>query len=69
MAKSRINSKLKRQAEAVLQEIGLTPQAAVELFYKEVIRRRAIPFLLQSGCPEDEVLSHASRRNLLADEF
>jgi len=53
----------------VLAEIGLKPRAALELFYKQIIKRRAIPFPVQADSPEDEVLSPASRRNALADEF
>jgi len=67
--KTRIDPKLKRQAEAVLEEIGLKPRAAVELFYKQIVKRRAIPFPVQADAPEDEVLSPAARRNALADEF
>ena len=69
IAKSRIDSKLKREAEAVLEEIGLKPRAALELFYKQIIKRRAIPFPVQADSPEDDVLSPAARRNALADEF
>jgi len=69
IAKSRIDPELKRQAEAVLEEIGLKPRAALELFYKQIIKRRAIPFPVQADSPEDEVLSPADRRNALADEF
>jgi addiction module RelB/DinJ family antitoxin len=69
IVKSRIDPDLKRQAEAVLEEIGLKPRAALELYYKQIIKRRAIPFPLQADSPEDEVLSAASRRNRLADEF
>jgi addiction module RelB/DinJ family antitoxin len=67
--KSRIDPDLKRQAEAVLKEIGLKPRAALELFYTQIIKRRAIPFPLQADSPENEVLSPAARRNALADEF
>jgi len=67
--KSRIDPDLKRQAEAVLKEIGLKPRAALELFYTQIIKRRAIPFPLQADSPEDEVLSPGARRNALADEF
>jgi len=67
--KSRIDPDLKRQAEAVLKEIGLKPRAALELFYTQIIKRRAIPFPLQADSPEDEVLSPAARRNALADEL
>lgn len=69
IAKSRIDPELKRQAEAVLEEIGLKPRAALELFYKQIIKRRAIPFPVQADSPEDEVLSPPARRNKLADEF
>jgi addiction module RelB/DinJ family antitoxin len=69
IVKSRIDSELKRQAEAVLDEIGLKPRAALELFYKQLIKRRAIPFPVKADCPEDEVLSSTDRRNALADEF
>jgi addiction module RelB/DinJ family antitoxin len=69
VAKSRIDPELKRQAEEVLAEIGLKPRAALELFYTQIIKRRAIPFPLQADSPEDEVLSAAARRNQLADEF
>ena len=69
IAKSRIDPELKRQAEAVLEEIGLKPRAALELFYKQIIKRRAIPFPVQADVPEDEILSRAARRNKLADEF
>ncbi len=69
IAKSRIDPELKRQAEAVLEEIGLKPRAALELFYKQIIKRRAIPFPVQADSPEDEVLSPAARRNELADQF
>lgn len=69
IAKSRIDRELKRQAEAVLAEIGLKPRAALELFYTQIIKRRAIPFPVQADSPEEDVLSQASRRNQLADEF
>ena len=69
IVKSRIDPELKRQAEAVLKEIGLKPRAALELFYQQIIKRRAIPFPVQADSPEDDVLSSAARRNALADEL
>ncbi len=68
-AKSRMDPELKRQAEAILAEIGLKPKAALELFYKQIIKLRAIPFSIQPDSPEDGLLSSAARRNKLADEF
>lgn len=67
--KSRIDPDLKREAEAILEEIGLKPRAALELFYKQIVKRRAIPFPVAADSPENEVLSSAARRNAIADEF
>jgi DNA-damage-inducible protein J len=67
--KTRIDPKLKRQAEAILAEIGLKPRTALELYYKQIVKRRAIPFPVQADSPEDEMLSPAARRNAIADEF
>ncbi len=69
IARSRIDADLKRKAEAILEEIGLKPRAALELFYKQIIKRRAIPFPLLAETPEDEILSTTARRNAIADEF
>jgi addiction module RelB/DinJ family antitoxin len=69
VAKGRIDPELKREAEAILEEIGLKPRAALELFYKEIVKRRAIPFTIRADSPEDQVLSPSARRNKLADEF
>jgi addiction module RelB/DinJ family antitoxin len=69
VVKCRIDPKLKREAEAVLEEIGLKPRAALELFYTQIVKRRAIPFPVQADSPEDEKLSPPVRRNALADEF
>ena len=40
----RLNSKMKRQAESVLEKMGLTMTQAVKLFFRQIIMRKAIPF-------------------------
>ena len=69
VAKSCTDPELKRQAEAVLAEIGLKPRAALEPFYQQIVKRRAIPFPVQADSPEEKVLRPAHQRNQLADEF
>jgi addiction module RelB/DinJ family antitoxin len=44
IAKSRIDPNLKRDAEAVLREIGMSPRAALEAFYAQIIKLRSLPF-------------------------
>lgn len=65
----RIESGLMNEAKAVAEEIGTTPGEVVRLMFKQMIKRRAIPFPLQAISPEDEIFSNTTRRNRLADEF
>ena len=41
---TRIERRLKKEAEAVLSELGLTPAAAVSMFYAQVVKLRGLPF-------------------------
>ena len=45
----RVDGELKRQAELVCEDIGLTPSAAYTLFLKAVVRTRSIPFKLEAS--------------------
>ena len=40
----RLDSKMKNQAEFVLEKMGLTMTQAVKLFFRQIIMRKAIPF-------------------------
>ena len=71
IARSRIDPNLKRDAEVVLKEIGMSPRAALEMFYAQIIKLRALPFtpsqfpvlqeygvtLEQAAAAEDDALS------------
>lgn len=41
--KVRIEPELKREAEAILSSLGLTPQDAITLFYQQIRRDRGLP--------------------------
>ncbi len=41
---TRIDPKLKTQAEAVFEEIGLSSSDAIRIFYKQVVLRKGLPF-------------------------
>ena len=45
----RIDGELKRQAEKICEDIGLTPSAAYTLFLKAIVRTRSIPFKLEAS--------------------
>lgn len=52
----RIDDKLKKEAETVFNELGLTPTSAITLFYKQVVRTYSIPFELKLDMPNKETI-------------
>lgn len=44
IARSRIDADLKRKAEAVLEDIGIKPRAALEMFYSQIVKIGGLPF-------------------------
>ena len=69
MFRCRIESNLVAEAGRVAEEIGTTPGEVVRLLFKQMVKRRTIPFPLTADTLEDEIVSHTQRRNALADEF
>lgn len=69
MFRVRIERELIAEANRVADEIGTTPGEVVRLLFKQMVKRRTIPFPLNADTPEDEILSPAARRNAIADEF
>ncbi len=42
-----IDPDLKREAEAILEELGLSVSKSVEIYYRQIIAHRGLPFELQ----------------------
>ena len=59
MIRARVEPTLKRDAEIVLTKLGLTPTAAITLFYKQVTMVRGLPFAVR--------LPNAKTRKALRD--
>ena len=47
----RIDEKIKKDAEKVFTNLGITPTTAIVMFYKQVIRTNSIPFALKAEIP------------------
>lgn len=74
MAKSanvnvRMVPEVKNEAESILKEIGLAPSAAIELFYRQIILKRGLPFPLELPHPSPDVanLSKEALLDLLSE--
>ena len=46
-ARALIDPKVKKEAESILKELGLSVSNAYELFYRQVIANRGLPFELR----------------------
>lgn len=55
----RVNPELKREAEALCEDMGLTLSTAYTMFLKAVVRTRSIPFrvLASSSNPNKETIA------------
>ena len=49
----RIDDSLKKEAEAIFANIGMTASTAINLFYKQVVRTHSVPFDLIADIPND----------------
>ncbi|WP_215508991.1 type II toxin-antitoxin system RelB/DinJ family antitoxin [Peptoniphilus sp. EMRHCC_23] len=60
---------VKSEAEAILKEIGLAPSAAIELFYRQIILKRGLPFsvVLPEPSPDVANLSKEALLDLLRE--
>ena len=59
----RIKEDTKKQAEAILEGLGISRSVAIEMFYRQIILNRGIPFeLVISTAPK-------SREELTKEEF
>ena len=46
-ARALLDPKIKKQAEGILQDLGLSVSKSFELFYRQVIAQHGLPFELQ----------------------
>lgn len=44
MIRARVEPDLKQRAEAMLEELGLSPTTAITLFYRQVVQSQGLPF-------------------------
>jgi len=67
----RIDTEVKEKAEKVFSKLGITPTAAISLFYNQVIRTNSIPFELKADFPNEvtaKALNELEQMERRADE-
>jgi DNA-damage-inducible protein J len=60
----RIDADLKRQAEQIFTELGLTMSTALTVFLRQTVRSNGIPFELRLDVPNEETLTAINDVNL-----
>jgi DNA-damage-inducible protein J len=58
----RIDKTVKAEAEALLAELGLTMSTAINLFMRQTLRQRKIPFEIAAGGKSIPLPASSSRR-------
>ena len=64
---ARIEPELKEQAEAILSALGIPVSNAINMFYKQIILQRGIPFELKLPHERPLDLSNLSQEQLHAE--
>ena len=62
---ARVDTNLKEKAEEILAKLGITPSSAIQMFYRQILIKKGIPFDLT--LPDDEVI--ISNNNNIIEEL
>ena len=65
----RVDHELLAEAKRVADEIGTDCGVLVNLMFRQLVKRRTVPFPLMADSAEDEILSPARRRAAMLDEL
>jgi len=66
---ARMEPQIKRQAEGVLHDLGLSPTEAIRIFYRLITLRRGLPFAVAMPNEGTAATLKKSRRGKNVEEF
>jgi DNA-damage-inducible protein J len=66
---ARIEPQIKRQAEGVLHDLGLSPTEAIRIFYRLITLRRGLPFAVAMPNERTATTLEKSRRGEEVEEI
>ncbi len=68
-ARARMEPEVKREAEKILGDCGLSASQAISLFYRQVILERGMPFQIRSFNEETRRVLKKSEQGIEVEEF
>ena len=64
---ARIDTNLKNNAESIMSQLGITPSAAIQMFYSQVVLTKGIPFELRLPSAMPTAIGGMTREELDAE--
>lgn len=64
---ARIDTNLKNNAESIMSQLGITPSAAIQMFYSQVVLTKGIPFELRLPSAPPAAIGGMTREELDAE--
>lgn len=64
---ARIDTNLKNNAESIMSQLGITPSAAIQMFYSQVVLTKGIPFELRLPSATPTAIGGMTREELDAE--
>lgn len=61
---ARIDTRLKEQAEGILTQLGISPSAAIQMLYSQVVMQQGIPFTPRISYPVPVAIGGMSREEI-----
>lgn len=61
---ARIDTELKENAEAILQQLGISPSSAIQMFYSQIVLTQSMPLKLQLPAKRPTAIGALSREEL-----
>jgi DNA-damage-inducible protein J len=68
-ARARVEPEVKREAEKILSDCGLTASQAISLFYRQVILERGMPFQIKSFNEKTRRVLKNSEKGIEVEQF
>lgn len=64
---ARIDTNLKENAEKILQQLGITPASAIQMFYSQIVLTRSLPLNLQLPIREPLAMGGLTKEEIDAE--
>lgn len=64
---ARIDTDLKKGAEEILAQLGISPSTAISMYYSQIMMKKGIPFNVQVSYPKPLALGSMTREQIDAE--